>query len=202
MSSRLDTSWVSRSDSALMVLANPSACFVVPVDLGGQQAGGRGLDRRERGAQVVGDGGQQGGAQAVGLGQLGGAGRLGLEAEVFLGLAELGDEGAEQAGVLGAQVAARRAPARRRRRARRRKGPARARSGSGPAGPGGDGPGPVGVGRQDGDAVEVEGAAQLGDEVGEGVDPGRAPSRRPAGRALRPRPGRGRPGGRGGRAGR
>ena len=68
-----------------------------PVDVGLEQAGDRRLDRRQRRAQVVGDGPQQGGAQGVGLGQGRRIGRLGLEAPALEGRAS-GPKGAGPAG--------------------------------------------------------------------------------------------------------
>ncbi len=69
MSSRLATSWSSRSVSSSMVSRNSAVGLGRPVDVALEQAGDRRLDRGQRRAQVVGHGPQEGGAQLVGLGQ-------------------------------------------------------------------------------------------------------------------------------------
>ena len=74
-----------------------------PVDVVLEQAGRRGLDGRERAAQVVGDGAQDGRAQLVGLGPcvrlLGGL----LQLASVEGVVELGGERVQQTSVVGAE---------------------------------------------------------------------------------------------------
>ena len=92
MSSRLTMSAVSRSASSSMVLANDSTSSAVHSTSRAEQAGGRRLDVGERAAQVVGDGGEEGVAEVVGLGQRVGPGGLGLQPQRRLGQPELRDE--------------------------------------------------------------------------------------------------------------
>ena len=75
MSSRLPTRSVSRSVSSSIVALELVDVVGRPVDVALAQAGDRRLDRRQRGAQVVGDGLQQRPAQRVGGGEVGRLGR-------------------------------------------------------------------------------------------------------------------------------
>ena len=74
-----------------------------PGDVVGAQGGHGGLDAGQRGAQVVADGGEQGGADAVALGEL--AGLLGLADQPLAVEYDggLGGEGGEHPAVLGGQ---------------------------------------------------------------------------------------------------
>ena len=77
MSRRLSTRLVSRSVSSSTVSRNSAVSSGGPGDVGLAEAVDRRLDPGERGAQVVGDGLEQGAAQLVGLGEGGGFGGLG-----------------------------------------------------------------------------------------------------------------------------
>ncbi len=74
-----------------------------PLDVVGAEGGDGGLDARERGPQVVADGGEQGGADLVALGQLPGLLRLADEPLPVEDDGGLGGEGAEDPPVLGGQ---------------------------------------------------------------------------------------------------
>ncbi len=82
MSSRFSTSRISLSSDSSAVASSSSRSCVAEGDVVAAQAGDRGLGRGERGAQVVADRGEQGGAQPVGLAERAGGG--GLLGEPFL----------------------------------------------------------------------------------------------------------------------
>ena len=66
----------SRSADSSTVASSSAVSSVGQIEVGGAQAADRGLDRRQRGAQVVPDGGEQRGAQLGGLGRGAGPARL------------------------------------------------------------------------------------------------------------------------------
>ena len=82
MSSRFSTSRISLSSDSSAVASSSSRSASLNDDVGAAQAGHGGLGRRQRGAQVVADRGEQRAAQPVGLADL--AGRRGLLGEPFL----------------------------------------------------------------------------------------------------------------------
>ena len=69
-SSRLATMSVSRSVDDSIVASSSARCSARQVDIGLPESGDRGLDRRQGGAQVVTDSGEQGRSQPVDLGEL------------------------------------------------------------------------------------------------------------------------------------
>jgi hypothetical protein len=72
-----------------------------------EQAGDRGLDRGQRGTQIVVDGGEQRGAQLVGLGQQGRLGGRSAQAAALQGNGELIGECLEHPPVVAGQAPAR-----------------------------------------------------------------------------------------------
>ncbi len=83
-----------------------SALLAGPAHVGLQEAGGRRLDRGERGAQVVRDGLQQRGAEGVGLGEAGRSGGIGLEPPSVQREGEVRQERAQHPLVIGRELGA------------------------------------------------------------------------------------------------
>ena len=127
MSSRLPTRSLSRSASSSMVASSSWSRLGREVDVVGEQAGGRRLDRRQRGAQVVRHRPEQGGAQLVGLRPAASAvGRLGLQLAAAQGDGQLVGEGPQHPPVVRGQVGPGDGEHACRRRARRCRSPRRA----------------------------------------------------------------------------
>ena len=129
MSSRLSTRAASRSREVSAAWSSSRRSSAVEVEVEAEQGGDGRLGRGERGAEVVADGGQQRGADLVGLGERRGLGGGPAEPDVVEHDGGLGGERADQALVLGLEQAVRtgrgragrrRAPRCRRRRAGRR----------------------------------------------------------------------------------
>ena len=78
----------------------------VEVEIVGEQCRRRGLDRRERCAQVVGHGSQQRGAQRVGLGEGGGGGSFGSQLAAREHDGHLRDEGVQHPAVVDREIGA------------------------------------------------------------------------------------------------
>ncbi len=103
MSSRLPIRWLSRSAPVSMPASSSASSSRAPVDVVGAQRGDRRLDAGQRGAQVVGDGGEQGGADPVALGEPAGLGGLPGQPPAFQQRGGLRGEGDQHPAVLGGQ---------------------------------------------------------------------------------------------------
>ena len=191
MSSRLSTSAASRSREVSAAWSSSRRSSAGQVEVEAAQGGDGRLGRRERGAEVVADGGQQRGADLVGLGERRRLGRGPAEPDVVEDDGGLGRERADQALVLGLEQAVRAGPGRagprpaprcRRRWAGRTAGPALATAAQ-----------PSSVALQQGDRGEAEGlpdplqhlrqrllaAQHAAGEVGQGARLGGCPGRLP-----------------------
>ena len=112
MSSRLSTSAASRSREVVRGLEQLAAVVGVEVEVEAEQGGDGGLGRRERRAEVVADGGQQRGADLVGLGERRRLGGRPAQPDVVEHDGRLRGERADQPLVLGLRAAARTGPGR------------------------------------------------------------------------------------------